>query len=558
VQISSSTAQTLRGLWRVLGPSLAQHKKDLLFGFLAYFLASLFALAPPFLTQRILDEALPNKDLRIFFVYSALALSSTIIYYLLGLVKTVYCVRACENAFLDLRTTLVGTVLRKPPEFRVRYEPGDVLTRLSNDIDRLSELFHQSIIIPSAFLIQVLVMTVFMLVWNWRFGSLVLLSLPAYFILLAMFERPITNASTRARRELSELTDTLMDTLSGSEDLRFHQQTDQSVRRCSEAASRFTSENIRSLTLGDWMLGTSEGLVLLVCFLPIVMGGTFHCLNVPGFSIGTIAAYVSIAAAIMLYVNEVLEGLTRLVQAGPLVNRVLEILEYPETPVLEMKGIEETPETVRLEFRNVCYCTNQGRSVLREFDLVIAPGEKVAIVGPSGAGKTTILNLLTRRLTCTAGTILLGGRDIGKYSLPFYLQFFALAGQNPHLFKMSIRENIALGWYHVPLDRIVEVARHARIHDFIDSLPEKYDTVIGAKGADFSGGQRQRLALARALVRDPEILLLDEFTSALDRVTEGEILNQIFELFEKNTIVCVTHSPAVASKFGRIIELMKG
>ncbi|MBF0529709.1 MAG: ATP-binding cassette domain-containing protein, partial [Deltaproteobacteria bacterium] len=204
-------------------------------------------------------------------------------------------------------------------------------------------------------------------------------------------------------------------------------------------------------------------------------------------------------------------------------------------------------ETARIEFRDVCFSYDPAKPVLTDFSLIIDPGEKVALMGPSGTGKSTIIDLLIRQIKPDQGEILFDSRPIHEYLLPMYLLNFACVRQKPYIFKTSIRENIASGWYGAPLDVIIDIAKRVRLHETILSLPYGYDTVIGAHGLEMSGGQLQRLALARALVRDPAILLLDEFTSALDRGTEEEILNDLLQNFQKQTILCVTHSPAVAN-----------
>ena len=209
-------------------------------------------------------------------------------------------------------------------------------------------------------------------------------------------------------------------------------------------------------------------------------------------------------------------------------------------------------ETTRIEYRNISFSRASYKPILRNYSLIIEPGDKVAIIGPSGAGKSTLIDLLTRHIEPEQGEILFDGRPISSYSLPIYLQHFAYVRQTPYLFRTTVRENIATGWYDVPLDIIIDAAKRVHIHEAIMKMPIGYDTVIGTTGSNLSGGQRQRIALARALVREPAILLLDEFTSSLDHTTEEAILDDLFSSFAKQTIICVTHSQSVASRFDRV------
>jgi ATP-binding cassette subfamily B protein len=193
--------------------------------------------------------------------------------------------------------------------------------------------------------------------------------------------------------------------------------------------------------------------------------------------------------------------------------------------------------------------------VLEGFSLRIEPGEKVAITGPSGAGKSTLVRLLLRFLLPSSGELLFGDRPVQDYDLGFYCTFFGYVSQSTHLFGLPIGENIAMGWYGVPEERIREVAGLVRLDPVIRRLPEGYDTVIGSGGTRLSGGQEQRLALARALVREPEVLVLDEFTSGLDREVEDAILDDLFRVFADQSILCITHSESVAARFDRVVRL---
>jgi ABC-type bacteriocin/lantibiotic exporter with double-glycine peptidase domain len=165
--------------------------------------------------------------------------------------------------------------------------------------------------------------------------------------------------------------------------------------------------------------------------------------------------------------------------------------------------------------------------------------------------------MLIRFLEPSEGEILLGGKNIKDYYMGSMLKYFAYASQSPHLFKISVKENITMGWDHIPLEKIQRAAEIVRINEIIDTLPDKFDTVIGEGGKDLSGGQKQRIILARALIRDPEILLLDEFTSALDKIVENDIVDNILKIFQKQTIICITHSKEVANKFPIVLNLSK-
>ncbi len=511
----------------------------------------------PWFLSLVLDKALPHRDMKLFLLYSGAVLLSLLVSLFCSLLKT-YCLsRASEKMFLDLRMRMVSGIIRKPSDFFARHESGDLITRVSNDTEYLSVQVFDYAYAGLQSLTTIVVSIILMLAWDWHLGLYMALTLPCYALVLSLLQKPLYRAAMAARNGLSRQNESLLDILSGVREIRFFQQYQAAGRRFGNAAEQFTSANIRSVLFGEWGFNTMEIFARLIALLPFLLGGYWICSGTAVLTVGTLIAYNLYLTYIANGFEVINVGMIKLSQAAPLVSRLQEILDYPEEPQPPAKSLAEVMDNTRVEFRNVSFSYDPAKPILNDFSLTIKPGEKVALMGPSGAGKSTIIDLLTRQIRPVKGDILFGGRAIDEYSLPVYLFNFAYVRQNPYIFKTSVRENIAAGWYETPLDLIMDVAKRVRMHEVIMRLPGGYDTVIGADGVTLSGGQMQRLALARALVRDPAVLLLDEFTSALDRETEAEILKDLFVNFAGQTIFCVTHSAAVADHFPRIVRIEK-
>lgn len=277
-------------------------------------------------------------------------------------------------------------------------------------------------------------------------------------------------------------------------------------------------------------------------------------LNREGTTIGLSIFILVLIVSLCDNVASITLGISMFSRIAPSLRFIGDILAYPEERPPATFTLDETPDSFRIEFRNPGFAY---RPVIKDFSLVVEPGEKVAIRGASGSGKSTLANLLLRFLAPTEGEIRFGDRPITGYPLPLYLSYFSYVDQNVYLFNTSLRENITMGWYNVPMDKLQEVLRLVRLDPMVEQLPETYDTLIRENGRNVSGGQRQRMALARALIREPAVLVLDEFTSALDREVEGLILDDLFTIFKHQTVLCITHADHVARRFDRMVHFQR-
>lgn len=554
----TTTAMSLYAeLWRLLEPDIRGHGTTLVAAYLLALAGIAASFCTPWFLSAMLDTALPTANTGLFYRYAAAILISLAAFFIFALLRTFLLTKTSEQIFCSLRTRVVATLIKKPVRFFSKYETGDLITRVSNDTEHLSLLVFDYVYASIYGLTMIILFVGLMLSWEWRMGLYTGMSIPCYMLLLYLMQKPLCAAANRAREKLSLQNDTMLDILSGVKEIRFYQQFRSTNRRFAEAADLFANTNIRSLLIGEWSFNGLELFSRMIALLPFLLGGYWICHRTGVFTLGTLIAYNLYMTYIAHSLEVVNVGVTKLTQAAPLIERIRELIDFQEENVDPGAGTADGPDSTRLEFRRVCLSHGGVKPVLRDFNLIVEPGEKVAIMGPSGSGKSTLIDLLTRQITPDSGSVLLGGRPVSDYSLPMYLLHFGYVRQKPYLFKTTVRENIATGWYDIPLDIVIETAKGVHIHETILQLPNGYDTVIGMGGVDLSGGQQQRIALARALVRDPAILLLDEFTSALDHTTEEQILDDLFVNMQGQTIVCVTHSPSVAKRFDRIVMLEK-
>ena len=544
-----------RILWNVLEEGILSQKKALLISFAMIAVSSGILLMGPFFIKQIIDKALPDKNMELLTYYILLLVGSYGISFLLWVIQTRYAVRASENIFYILRRKLVSSILRKPVYFFSKYLAGDLLTRFANDLEFISTFFYENLIRSISFCVSSLILIAGLIIWNWQLGLLALGMMPVFLIYMNKTHNPISRKSALARGKLAQQNETLLDILSGNREIRFFQQEKRILDVFSKTAHDYTNSAIHSTVFAELSRMGIDMLGILVSLIPFIAGGYLICRGIGNLTSGLLVAYYQILVILTAQILFIFVGITKLAQVLPVLERIKEIIDYPSEPKIKQAGLADTPDSMDIEFRNVSFSYPSGKSVFKDLNISVRPGEKVAIMGPSGSGKSTLSLLLLRFLNPSNGEILFGNKNVNGYPLPFYLSFFSYVSQETFLFKQTVAENISMGWYNVPIDRVKDAASLVRMHGAVESLPGKYSSVIGVDGINFSGGQRQRLALARALIRDPEILVLDEFTSALDKSVEQEILGDLFDVFKKQTIICITHSQAVADKFERVILL---
>ncbi len=543
-------------LWDVLSDGIGQQKKNLIYGLVFALAAIGFVLMVPLILRHIIDVVLPQRNPSLLLRYSAMLIASYLTGALFWSVQIRFSVRASQNVFYALRTKLVSRILSKPISFFDEFLSSDLLTRLANDLEFISDFFYQHLFRSLYLCVYSTVLIIFLLVWHWKLGLIALSMLPILLLFVNATHKPIASRARATKKNLSAQNEVLMDSLLGFRELRCFQQEAEAMKRFNAASRTYTDSMIRSTAFADQTRVGIDVIGLVISLVPFVVGGLLLAAHDSAITTGLLVAYFQVLGKLTEQTEFIFLAVTRLAQLYPGLQRLKEIIDFPEDPRIEAVNIHDTPDSCDIEFRDVHFTYPSGKEVLKGLNLKVKPGEKLAIMGASGSGKSTIANLLLRFLTPTRGTVLFGGRDIREYSCPVYLSYFSYVRQKSYLFNQTISENIAMGWYSVPRDNIENVAETAKMHEFINTLPRKYDTLLGGKnGVDLSGGQRQRIALARALIRDPEILVLDEFTSALDSRVEQEILEDLFRIFEKQTIICITHSKAVASRFEKIVHL---
>ncbi len=478
--------------------------------------------------------------------------------------------RYIAQVFLGgLRTGLIGrlrndiyhkvTIL--PVSFFSSKRRGDLMSRMSNDIADLEWCVGvlQSLVKEP---INVIVFGFLLIFISWRLFVLFLVVLPVGVWLIALIGRKLKHSSRRGQNELGGLNAILEETLGGLKAIKSFGREDDLERRFADANQDYTRTMIKVARHRELSSPLSEVLGTLALVFILVVGGwqVFDGSIQPSVFI----FFVIIFARIIPPIQAIVRSYNTLLKSNASAERFLEVLDADEVILEKPDAVVLPGFTDSIDFHDVCFSYREKQEsqedplVLRNITLTIPKGKTVAVVGPSGAGKTTLVDLLPRFYDCTSGDIVIDGHDIRDLNINSLRRQFGLVSQNCILFNDTVANNIAFGSTDYSLEQIREAARVAHADEFIDQLPQGYDTAIGDRGLNLSGGQRQRLSIARAVLRDTPILILDEATSALDSESEHAVQQGLDALMQGRTSIVIAHRLSTIKGADLIVVLDKG
>lgn len=515
-------------------------------------------LSGPVAVYFLLDATYRSENYDYIPVYAGLALISYAAYACLTSAYYESAQRMTESIVFDLKCRLISALMKKPIQFHDEVKHGALISVVVRDVERLSDfLRNYAIPIFSGTIFSVLILIVLIVVDN-RLGLLVLGIVPVMlYAIMKDFsgktaaEAPLTDVDERQNAALA-------DVFNAARTIRVFQ-----IRTDIEQWFRAGAREVR-----DYFLIVNRGAPFgwgafarfvgtLIWLAPLILALGLLVWGVGGITVGLIVLFKTYAPMLTANLNSVGIGLLEYAKLGSTLTRLHDVFAYPEERDPDPPSLQAMPDGHHLAVRDLKY-VRADRTIFKGVNFAFAGGEHVGIIGASGAGKSTFGDLLLRLETPSEGNILLDGQDAQNFSLPLYLSYFAHVPQQVHVFNTTIRDNIALGWRHVPDADIERAARLVRLHETITAMPAGYQTVMRPSSVPLSAGQRQRLGLARAIIREPAILILDEFTAMLDPETETAVLEDMLAAFPGTTIVCVTHSPAVMERMDRILRLPDG
>lgn len=510
----------------------------------------------PVLIKRAVDHGVTNGDLGAAAYYGALVLAATVLTGLLGFTSRYLLARVAQETVYQIRMDAFQSIQRQSMDFFDSVLVGQLISRVTNDTERISNFISFRLRILTYSLALLAVSIYFMYTMSPELTAIAAAAVTVLVLLMARYAMLVRPIQDDIRHQTGVLAGIVASALAGVKTVKSLAVEDTILGRFKAENDRFYSYSLAASRLSALYTNTPFLVTGAAMAGMLYYGG--QAIIAGSLTVGGLIAFLTYMLTLnwpLMNVGLSVGDIQRAVAAS---KRLFDIID-------SRPGVEEDPDAVELrevrgevEFDNVWFEYRPGKPVLKGLTFRVEPGEKVAIVGAPGSGKSTVFKLLLRLYEYQGGRILIDGVEVRKIKLDSLRKHIGYVPQEPFIFNRSIRENIALGNPDAPLEAIMEAARVAKIHDFIASLPQGYDTLVGERGVTLSGGQRQRLAIARALVANPRILLLDDPTSNLDAETEARLVEDLREILKGRTALIVTQRPSLLTLADRIIVIADG
>ncbi|MHC4696907.1 MAG: ABC transporter ATP-binding protein [Planctomycetota bacterium] len=538
------------------------HKARFLVVFVLALASAAMSLVLPLVTRYVIDDILTQSDLTVDEKLHQLAWLCGVMMVLLLAAMGTDTSRSYLMSVLNakvifrLRQKLFDRFLRLPLSDLSELKTGGGVSRLSQDVDKVTGMVQMAVITPTVAATRVILTVAVLVFISWQMALMASALIPPVVLINLVWlrrVRPIYRAMADSR---SEIDARVTETLSGIRVVRSfrrerREEREYAVSHHTIIRKKLLAERLRLVVSGGW------GLLIPVVSLAIVGFGGYRVIRGQG-TVGDIIAFQMYAFMLLHPVSQIVNSLSSTQQSLAAMERVFEIMERPEE-LPDVPGAVPAPSPIReIHFDKVCFEYRQDLPVLEDITLTVPGSSTVALVGPSGGGKTTLIDLVARFHDPTSGRVLVNGVDLRTVRLAGYREQLAIVPQEVFLFDGSVRENIAYGRRSADTDAILDAARRANAHEFIELLPEGYDTLIGERGVKLSGGQRQRLSIARAILADPEILILDEATSNLDTESEQLIQQSLADLLSARTTFVIAHRLSTVTHADIIVVINQG
>ncbi|HAO45218.1 MAG TPA: lipid A export permease/ATP-binding protein MsbA [Gammaproteobacteria bacterium] len=532
---------------------LKAHIGKLIFTSVMMMFATALESSIPEITGRIVDELFAaERDQQTALIYALALFGVIVLSSIFAMTSTAASSWVSNKVIMDLRVDMFAKLLRLPKSYFDQHPTGKTLSKLTFDVEQIAAAASSIWLDFIKSSMSVIILVGYLFYKNWQLSLTLLILLPLVYLAVKLSSNRMRSSSKKVQNSMGRMTHLLDENISGSSLVKIYHAQEQESKKFNDLIKNIRQQRFKVDMTGAFNTGFVNILIGLSLGSVVYFSSTLLAMSAGEFlSFFTAMGMLVKPAKSLVNINKPLQTA---MAAG---ESVFGLIDEDEEHNSGTKQLKKSKGAIK--FNQVSFGYNSETTVLDDISLDIKPGETVALVGSTGSGKTTIIQLLAKFYSPTAGSITIDGIDIAEFEVDSLRSQIAFVDQNVRLFNDTVKGNIALGQIDTMSDtQIQHAAKVSNAHDFIQELSDQFDTEIGEDGAKLSGGQRQRLAIARAIAKDSPILILDEATSALDSATEKQVQAAIDEMQKDRTTIIIAHRLSTVQKADRIVVLRRG
>ena len=551
------TPDLLRRILSYLKPYWLQF----LFVFLAILLSATIGLLPSIITGRIVDEALIGEDMQLLIRLLLMAFVTLTVSQVIGVLESYINAWIANRIIFDMKNQMYDHLQHMPHRFFTTEKQGDIITRMNTDISGVSSVISGTLASVVSNIATVVTTLVALFTMSWQLALVGIVVIPLLIIPTRKVGRTRFQLLTESQAKNDEMNQLVNETLSvsGSMLVKLFTRERKEYDRFVQVNEEVTRLAMREQRSGKWFIVLMGMFTQIGPLLIYFAGGWFIIEKLdPTLTVGTITATVALINRLYRPVQSLLNLQVDFTRSLALFTRIFDYFDRTPAIVSPANGKKPDLTDASVRFYHVKFSYSEDKPLLTDVDFLVPGGKTYAIVGPSGSGKSTVVNLIPRLYDVNQGAVYVADTDVRRMDLEYLRSAVGMVTQDTYLFNGTIRENLLYAKDDATQEELEDACRVANIHDFIMAQPDGYDTEVGNRGLKLSGGEKQRLSIARTLLKDPKILILDEATSALDSISEHAIQDALEAMLRGRTSLVIAHRLSTILKADRILVVANG
>ena len=540
---------------------LKPYRLQFTFVFAAILLSAVVGLLPSIITGKIVDEALINKDMKLLIQLLFMAFATLAASQIVGVLESYINAWISQKIIFDMKNQMYRHLQYMPHSFFTTEKQGDIVTRMDTDISGVSTIISGTLsnIVSNTATVVTTLVALFTMSWQLAIVGVIiipLLILPTKRV--GKNQWKIRSDSQEKNDEMNQLINESL-SVSGSMLVKLFTREEREYERFRKVNSELTALNLKEQRSGSWFR-VVLGMFTQVGPLLIYFAGGYLIISHmdTALTVGTITAMVALINRLYFPIQSLLNIHVEFTRSLALFTRIFEYFDMKSSITSPENGKKPDVTCKDIVYDHVAFSYDPEVPILKDVSFTVPGGQMYAIVGPSGSGKSTVVNLIPRLYDVARGNVSIGGMDVRDFDLSYLRSNIGVVTQETYLFNGTIRENLLYAKEDATEEELITACKNANIHDFITNQPDGYDTVVGNRGLKLSGGEKQRLSIARVILKDPKILILDEATSALDSISENAIQDALELLMQGRTSIVIAHRLSTILKADCILVVKDG